>query len=91
MSFSEFAITIRTLCVVFQCSEASGIRTEARNELVGGVVGSRHQIKHGGKARDLVPDDPDEKPRLIAAAVALGFYAQDEGDHVHVHDNLFRR
>ncbi len=87
MTFSEFSVTLRTLCIVFQCSETSGIRTELRNGLVNGVSGSRHQIKNGGKARDLVPDDETEKPRLIAAAIALGFYAQDEGDHVHIHDN----
>ena len=88
MSYSEFAFTMRILCELFDCSISSGIRSEKRNTLVGGVAGSRHMLKNGGKAVDLVPDDtsPQQMGRLVKACRTLGFYAQDEGDHVHTHD-----
>jgi len=89
MSYSEFAFAIRVLCSLYDASISGGIRSEKRNAGVGGVEGSRHQLKYGGKAVDLVLDDmsPQQMGRLVKACQKLGFYAQDEGDHVHTHDN----
>ena len=91
MSYAEFCITMKVLCVLFSCSETSGIRTADHNTEVGGVNLSRHQVVYGGKARDLVPDEstPEKRKEVKDAAIKLGLWAQDEGDHVHIHDNDF--
>ncbi len=86
MTYTEFAITARNLCQLFDASVTSGIRTRQRNSLVGGADESRHQIPYGGKALDLVLDDTNRKDELAEAARKLGLFALVESDHVHVHD-----
>ena len=89
MTVTEFTYSIYVLCQLHQCSVTSWVRSEERNTKVGGVAGSRHMIKNGGKACDLVPDINDKGVRemLIEDAAALGMTALDETDHVHIHDN----
>ena len=86
MTYTEFAVTTKNLCQLFDASVTSGIRTKQRNRLVGGADKSRHQIPYGGKALDLVPDDPNRKEELAEAARKLGLIALIEEAHVHVHD-----
>ena len=90
-SYSEFSLVMQVFCRLFDCSETSGIRTEKRSNLprIKGAKRSRHKIKYGGCADDLVPDKNTKANRqaLVTAARKLGFYAKDEGDHVHIHQN----
>ena len=89
MTLTEFTQTISILCQIHDCSVTSWIRSEARNESVGGVSGSRHMLKNGGKACDVVPDNSDliKRNLLIVDARKLGLVCLDETDHVHIHDN----
>ena len=81
INLSMFLILVHTLCSIYSCSVTSWIRTPKRNAKVGGAPGSRHLL---GMACDLVPDDPLEKPAIIAAARRVGLDAIDEGDHIHI-------
>lgn len=93
-SIGDFAVIAYVLCVIHGASETSGHRTHLRNNIVGGASQSRHQSMNGdenwcgAKARDLALDDNTEENRqaLVRDAQALGLYALDEGDHVHIHD-----
>lgn len=81
MSKLEFFTKVDALCALYRCSVTSWWRTEARNAAVGGSPKSKHL---GGWAFDLVPDNPDKHDVLVDAAHALGLWAVNEGDHVHV-------
>jgi len=85
MTYTEFCLYCRVLCLLFGCSETSGIRTEYRNTLVDGATKSTHQMEHGF-GRDLVPDLNNElmKERIACAAEKLGLWTLIEDDHVHV-------
>jgi hypothetical protein len=77
----EFAAMVIHLCALYQCSVTSWIRTQERNRKVGGHQKSTHLVGFGA---DLVPDDMDAKPALVAAARLLGLDAVDESHHVHI-------
>ena len=85
MTYTEFCLYCRVLCLLYGCSESSGIRTGYRNELVGGAAKSTHKVEHG-YGRDLVPDlnDPFNKAEIALAAEKLGMWTLIEDDHVHV-------
>lgn len=85
MDRREFNDAVYYICVILQCSETSGFRTQHRNALpeIKGHQFSKH-LK--GLARDLVPDvnTPEMRRIVVDAARRLGLGALDEGDHVHV-------
>jgi hypothetical protein len=87
-SLSEFRLLVYALCRIHDCSETSGIRTLHRSALVGGAPQSRHLVRFGGKAADVVPDDNSSAARglVVRDARKLGLTALDESDHVHIHD-----
>lgn len=58
----------------------SGMRTQKRNEEVGGQANSQHLT--GTAADYAVP--PQLKPAFIARAKQMGYQAIDEGDHIHL-------
>jgi hypothetical protein len=78
-----FADKVLALCLIFDCSETSGFRTEKRNELVGGAPNSRHLV---GLGRDIVPDDPSRTDDVCQAARRLGLWVLVEGDHIHLQE-----
>ena len=86
---AEFDAKVRLFCLAFDGSETSGIRSPDRNALVGGVPGSRHMLANGGMARDIVLDDrsPAWLEPALRVANNLFDYVEDEGDHIHLHDN----
>lgn len=89
MTTTEFTQSILSLCRIHNCSVTSWVRTPEHNTVVGGVEGSRHMIKNGGKAMDLVPSPNDSETRemLIIDGKSLGLVCIDETTHVHIHDN----
>ena len=80
MTFSD---KVLALCLIFDCSETSGFRTEKRNELVGGAPNSRHKV---GLGRDLVLDDLARTDEVVHAAEKLGLWVLVEGDHIHLQE-----
>ncbi len=85
MNSTKFWHFVEALCRMYSCSITSSIRTEKRNEAVGGAPRSRHMLKYG-YAADLVPDDPEWLDEIVDSAYRLGFdyaYISDKG-HVHV-------
>lgn len=83
MTYGEFSNIKRTLCILFDASETSGIRSTRRNHKVGGASKSCHQIEFG-YAADLVPDDMDDVDEMHEMAVKLGLFALVEADHIHI-------
>lgn len=74
---------VLALCLIYDCSETSGFRTEKRNVLVGGAPRSRHK---DALARDIVPDDRDQTDEVVHAAERLGLWVLVESDHIHLHE-----
>jgi hypothetical protein len=87
MTYTEFCLYCRALCLIFNCSESSGIRTPKRNDLphIKGAPKSTHQVEYGF-GRDLVPDtnDPILKDNIAETAKRLGMWTLIEDDHVHI-------
>jgi hypothetical protein len=80
MTFSD---KVLFLCLVFDCSETSGFRTNTRNIAVGGALNSRHLV---GLGRDIVPDDQSRTDEVCQAARKLGLWVLVEGDHIHLQE-----
>jgi len=86
MTYTEFNLYCKALCLLYKCSESSGIRTKYRNTLVGGAERSTHQTDYGF-GKDLVPDvnSSENKAAISWAAETLGMsFVLIEDDHVHV-------
>jgi hypothetical protein len=82
MDVAEFKLTAHILCLLFEASETSGIRTVKRNKAVGGVANSKHMR---GLAGDYIPDDPaGQGGKMIEAARKLHLRAFWDTDHVHL-------
>jgi uncharacterized protein YcbK (DUF882 family) len=83
MTRFEFREAVYFLCVILECSETSGFRTQARNTKVGGKPKSKHRK---ALAVDVVPDrnSPERRRAVCDAADRLGIGSLDEGDHVHL-------
>lgn len=80
-SIFDFMCKILSLRVEFPFSVTSWIRTEKRNNVVGGKGDSFHLA---GLGIDIVLDNPGDNRRLIARAKRYNLDAVDEGDHVHL-------
>lgn len=80
----EFCEKIAILCFVHQGSVTSWIRTESRNNDVGGHWKSRHLF---GLAVDVVLDSTDNTASFITECERYGLKAIDEGDYIHVQSN----
>ena len=81
MLLSEFWERVTLLCLEFDASVTSGVRSRLRNTIVGGAEGSWHMY---GMAADCVLDDPSRTDAFVARARKLFEYVLPEGDHVHV-------
>lgn len=79
--YFTFCIYIRTIASNYNVTVTSWWRSHKRNRDVGGSPTSFHLE---GLGADLVPDDPADRPAIIATARSLGLQAVDEGDHIHV-------
>lgn len=77
----QFIALIAQLALEHGASISSWLRTLRHNAAVGGKPKSHHLTGH---AADLVLDDHDRAPKLIAAAQKLGLQAFDDKTHVHV-------
>ena len=80
MTFSD---KVLALCLIYDCSETSGYRTEKRNALVGGADDSRHKE---ALAKDIVPDDRTIDHKIEHAAQKLGLWVLVESDHIHLQE-----
>ena len=80
MTFSD---KVLALCLIYDCSETSGFRTEKRNKAVGGVPNSRHKV---GLGRDIVLDVPVRTEEVCRAARRLGLWVLVEDDHIHLQE-----
>ena len=80
MTFSD---KVLALCLIYDCSETSGFRTEKRNAIVGGAPNSRHME---ALARDIVPDDPGLTDLICQSARRLGLWVLVESDHIHLQE-----
>ena len=80
MTFSD---KVLALCLIYDCSETSGFRTDMRNLLVGGAPDSRHKE---ALAKDIVPDDQKRTHEIEHAARKLGLWVLVESDHIHVQE-----
>ncbi len=80
MTFSD---KVLALCLIYDCSETSGFRTEKRNTAMNGADDSRHKE---ALARDIVPDDRTKDHEIYHAAKKLGLWVLVEGDHIHLHE-----
>ena len=78
-----FPDKVLALCLIYDCSETSGFRTDMRNLQVGGAPNSRHKV---GLGRDIVPDDPRRTDEVVHAAEKLGLWVLVESDHIHVQE-----
>jgi hypothetical protein len=84
VTLEQFWGRVFNLCLKFQGSWTSGLRTKKRNARVGGKPNSRHQ---SGYAIDVVLDDMrDENVRAFtAAADMIEVRVVDERDKGHLH------
>ncbi len=78
-----FADKVLALCLIYDCSETSGFRTEKRNKAEKGADDSRHLE---GLARDIVPDDRTKDHEISHAAKRLGLWVLIESDHIHLQE-----
>lgn len=78
---AAFAINVVELRRTHGCNITSWGRTKKRNADIGGRPDSFHLED---LAADLVPEDRNQVPAIVADARARGLDAGDEGDHVHV-------
>lgn len=83
MTYGEFCEIKRTLCILYDASETSGIRSPKRNRDVGGAKKSTHQPEFGFGS-DLVPDDLANLRPMASTAEKLGVWALVEPDHLHI-------
>ena len=74
---------VLALCLIYDCSETSGFRTEKRNKAEKGADDSRHKV---ALARDIVPDDRTRDHEIAHAARRLGLWVLVESDHIHLHE-----
>jgi len=81
MKQTEFLQCISCIAIHCNVSVTSWIRSKKRNEKVGGVPLSLHQI---GMAVDLVWDTEEDKVNAQNWCTRLGLTCLDEGDHLHV-------
>ncbi len=83
MTFDE---RFRALTAAFPCSVTSGKRSPHRNAEAGGVPNSLHLAD---LARDVVLDfQGSDANAFEALAKRLGMWTLNEGDHIHVQENL---
>ncbi len=78
-----FADKVLALCLIYDCSETSGFRTDMRNTAVGGADDSRHKE---ALAKDIVPDDVRQTHEIKHAAQKLGLWVLVESDHIHLQE-----
>ena len=85
MSPAEFDYACREFeSIMGNVSQTSGIRSDKRNESVGGHRDSKHII---GMARDYVSDDGEyESAEVVAGMLGLWFVSHDvdSGNHIHI-------
>ena len=74
---------VLALCLIYDCSETSGYRTERRNKAEKGADDSRHKE---ALARDIVPDDRERDHEIFHAARKLGLWVLIEPDHIHLQE-----
>lgn len=76
-----FHMQVLAMCEICGGSITSTLRTVFRNVLVGGHPKSRHLT---GDAVDVVLDDVKDVKALMQLVKEGGYYALDEGDHIHI-------
>jgi len=81
MKQSEFLQHISCIAIHCGVSVTSWIRSKKRNEKVGGVPFSLHQV---GLAVDLAWDTEEDREKAKYWCKRLGLSCLDEGDHLHV-------
>ena len=74
---------VLALCLIYDCSETSGYRTDMRNTAVGGASDSRHK---DALAKDIVADDQRQVHEIEHAARKLGLWVLVEDDHIHLQE-----
>jgi hypothetical protein len=86
MTYGAFMEEVLAVCIKLNCSMTSGMRTEKRNLIVGGMGTSKHIINDAreGWGQDVVPDDRNMNSIVVVEAHRRGLGALDEGNHVHL-------
>lgn len=77
---TEFLLIIVGICLQYDCSVTSWIRTASRNKILGGHPESFHLA---AMAIDLVPDNQAQTPKIIARLERLGVRAIANGGYIH--------
>ncbi len=84
MNYAEYQERRRCLCLIFDASTTSGVRTKKRNSsLKGSAKTSTHMLKYGF-ADDLVPDDLSRIPEMARVARKLELFAKVYRNHLHI-------
>ena len=81
MNFLDFCTKILCLKSLFDFSVTSWIRSQKRNEAVGGKDDSLHLV---GLACDVVLEDPSQADALIYSCKRLGLVAIKYVDCIHI-------
>jgi len=81
MSYADFCLKVRVVCLLYGLSVTSWGRSRKRNKAVGGKANSWHL---DFMAIDAEPDDPVELSELQYVCGRLGLEVVDEGDHFHI-------
>ena len=88
MGLSEFMYVIAAICLRWQCSVTSWIRSDKRNKEKGGLPDSLHRW---GLAVDIVPDDWDNLQWILSDVREAGLHYLVEKDHIHIQTRAAKR